>query len=411
MVVNLSVLGRVVPGSGIWGVRSRFEVVFGRLGAGVWPILQTAVAASLAWFLASAVLGHDQPFFAAIAAVISTGVAVGREGRRVVELVFGVACGLAVADLLLLAIGTGMVQIGIVVALAMATALMFGGGALLTTEAGVSALLAVTLEPSTTGISPDRFLDALVGAGVALAVRAVFPSDPRHLVERAAHPIFGDLVGVLEETAAALREGDLGKAEHALQRARETDGRMGSLKEAVGAGYDTARLSPPRRRALGQLEFYATAADQLDLAVRNIRVLARAAATMVREGDTAHEALSETILDLARAVETLSAYIEEPEHPVDTRRFALEAAGGATAVLKERSDLRTSMLVGQVRSTAVDLLRASGMDSAEALEALRETTSRASEEPAAGWNPEAGEDGLSHAPGRASFPAVGDALA
>jgi uncharacterized membrane protein YgaE (UPF0421/DUF939 family) len=152
--VNLSVLTRVVPDGGFWAVRSRVEEAFGRLGAGVWPILQTAVAASLAWFLASAALGHEQPFFAAIAAVVSTGVVVGQEGRRAIELVFGVACGLAVADLLVLAIGTGTVQIGIVVALAMAAAMMVGGGTLLITEAGVSALLAITLEPSSKGGVP-----------------------------------------------------------------------------------------------------------------------------------------------------------------------------------------------------------------------------------------------------------------
>ena len=374
--MNLGALAWVVPESGSGALRRRFREAFGRLRAGVWPILQTAVAASLAWFLAGTVLGHGQPFFATIAAVISTGVVVGQEGRRAVELVFGVACGLAVADLLVVLIGTGTVQIGVVVALAMALAWLLGGGPALVTEAGVTALFTVMLDPSTSGWSPERFVDALLGAGVALGVRAVFPSDPRHIVERAAHPIFDDLVGALRETAAALRAGDLGMAERALQKAREVDGRMDAFREALEAGYDTARLSPPRRRALGQLGLYATAADQLDLAVRNVRVLARAAVTTVREGDAVPEDLSETILDLARAVETLSAYIEEPEHPVETRRFALEAAGSATAVLEERSDLRTSMLVGQVRSTAVDLLCASGMDSAEALEALRETTDR-----------------------------------
>jgi hypothetical protein len=381
LVVNLSVLTWVVPDSGSLALRRRFEEAFGWLGAGVWPILQTAVGASLAWFLASAVLGHGQPFFAAIAAVISSGVVVGQEGRRAIELVFGVASGLAVADLLVLAIGTGTVQIGIVVALAMAAAVMIGGGTLLITEAGVSALLAITLEPSTTGLSPDRFIDALIGSGVALAVRAVFPSDPRHMVERAAHLIFDDLVGALEETAAALRECDLDRAERALQKAREMDGHMAAFREALDAGYDTVRLSPPRRRALVQLGLYATAADQLDLAVRNVRVLARAVAATVREGEPAPEVLSETIRDLARAVETLTAYIEEPEHPVETRRFALDAAGGATAVLSERNDLRTSMLVGQVRSTTVDLLRASGMDSTEALEALRKAGDPTTQEP------------------------------
>jgi uncharacterized membrane protein YgaE (UPF0421/DUF939 family) len=110
--VNLGALAWVVPDGGSGALRRWSREASGRLGTGVWPILQTAVAASLAWFLASAVLGHDRPYFAAIAAVISTGVVVGHEGRRVLELVFGVACGLAVADLLVVLIGTGTVQIG-----------------------------------------------------------------------------------------------------------------------------------------------------------------------------------------------------------------------------------------------------------------------------------------------------------
>ena len=380
--MNLGALAWVVPDGGSGAVRRWSREATGRLGTGFWPILQTAVAASVAWFLASVVLGHGQPYFAAIAAVISTGVVVGQEGRRAVELVFGVACGLAVADLLVVLVGTGTVQIGVVVALAMTVAWLLGGGPALVTEAGVTALFTVMLDPSTSGWSPERFVDALLGSGVALGVRAVFPSDPRHRVERAAHPIFDDLTDALRETAAALRAGNLEMAEHALQKARETDGRMDAFREALDAGYDTARLSPPRRRAFGQLAIYAKAADQLDLAVRNTRVLARAAATTVREGGTVPEALSETILDLAYAVETLATYIEEPEHPVDTRRFALEAAEGATAVLEESNDLGTSMLVGQIRSTAVDLLRASGMDRTEALDTLRDTTSRASQKPA-----------------------------
>lgn len=134
------------------------------------------------------------------------------------------------------------------------------------TEAAVSGLLAVTLERSTQELSPDRFLDALVGSGVALGVRPFFPSDLRQSVERAAHPIFEELAAVLRETAAALSAGDIERAERALYRTREIDARVGGLKEALAAGYQTARLSPSRRRALGQLGLYATAAEGLDLA-------------------------------------------------------------------------------------------------------------------------------------------------
>src|SRR5215211_5705817 len=193
--------------------RRRLGAAFERLGAGGWPILQTAVAASLAWTLATVVLGHEEPFFASIAAVISLGIAVGQEGKRAAELVFGVACGLAVADLIVFVIGTGPVQIGVVVALAMAAAILLGGGTLLITEAAVSGLLVVTLDPTTQGLSPDRFLDALVGSVVALAISALFPNDPRRMVEWAVQPIFDELIDMLGETTAALHTDDLELAE------------------------------------------------------------------------------------------------------------------------------------------------------------------------------------------------------
>ena len=373
------VLARIGMNGKVLAVSRRIDSALGRLRAGGWPILQTAVAASLAWTLASMVLGHERPFFAAIAAVVSLGVAVGREGRRAAELVFGVACGLAVADLIVLAIGTGPVQIAVVVALAMGAAVLLGGGTLLVTEAGVSALFTVMLDPSTSGTSPERFVDALVGSGVALAISALFPNSPRHIVERAAHPIFGHLAAVLEEITTALRARDLGMAERALDRSRTLDEQVWELKEALDAGYGTVRISPPRRRDLGCLSYYSTAADQLDLAVRNTRVLARAAVSMVREEKPAPEQLVDTISGLARAVEALGDYLEEPDHPLHTRHLALRAAEEATIVLEEQHDLETSVLVGQVRSTAVDLLGASGMDTHASLEALREAATHTPE--------------------------------
>ena len=75
----------------------------------------------------------------------------------------------------------------------------------------------------------------------------------------------------------------------------------------------------------------------------------------------------------------MASYLEEHEGPVDARRFALEAARGATQTLNEKHDLATSVLVGQVRSMAVDLLRSTGMNQAQALDALEDAAGRASE--------------------------------
>ena len=93
--------------------------------------MQAAVASSLAYFVAEVLVGHEQPFFAPIAAVICLSVTLGQRNRRAIELVFGVAVGLMVADLLVLVIGNGTLQIAVVVLLAMATAVFFGGGTIL----------------------------------------------------------------------------------------------------------------------------------------------------------------------------------------------------------------------------------------------------------------------------------------
>ena len=115
----------------------------------VWPILQTAVAASVAYFLAAVVLDNEQPFFAPVAAVVTLGLAPGERGRRALEVALGVIVGLAVADVLVRIIGVGAAQIGAVVALAMAAAVLFGERTLLVNQAAISAILVVALQPRT----------------------------------------------------------------------------------------------------------------------------------------------------------------------------------------------------------------------------------------------------------------------
>jgi hypothetical protein len=354
-------------------MRRDMERAFGRLRIGIWPVVQTAVAATLAWSVATLVLGHERPFVAAIAAVISIGAVAGQTLRRATEWIFGVAVGLAVADLIMLATGTGPVQTGVIVALAMAAALLIRGGIGMVTEAGVSAVLVANLDPTTYGVSPDRFLEALVGGGVALVVSATLPNNPSTRARQAARPVLEGLATALRDVAAALIGGDLKLAQSALSEARRIDTLVAGLREELDGGYQIARFSLPRRRHLGGLARYAVAADQLDLAVRNTRVLARAAVTLVREKGGAPGQLAEAILGLALAVEALAGYIEQPDHSLDdARHFALAAAGEATSVLNRSNDLETSVLVGQIRSTAIDLLQATGMESDASLQALRQ---------------------------------------
>ena len=250
---------------------------------------------------------------------------------------------------------------------------------MLVNQAAVSAILVVVLQPPETVFSPDRFVDALIGGGVALGINYLFPVNPERLVERAAAPVFEELAAVLEEISTVLESGDVERAERVLERSREIDNRVRTLNEALEAGHETARLSPTRRRSLRQLEFYGSVGIRIELAVINTRVLARGVYNAIRRGDSIAPQLPVAVLDLARSVRALAAFLEEGEGQEEARRWALEAARCATEILQERHELGLSVLVGQVRSAAVDLLRSTGMDQASALRALEDAAGRASE--------------------------------
>ncbi len=141
-----------------------------RVRGRLWPILQTAVAAVGAWYIALLFGVESRPAFASIAAVVSLGAAFAERRQRAVQLIAGVMLGIVLADLLVRAIGNGMPQIGALVVLAMLAAVVLGGGELLVTEAAVSAILVATLSspPASRLISPTcgtRFCSARTRPG------------------------------------------------------------------------------------------------------------------------------------------------------------------------------------------------------------------------------------------------------
>ena len=160
-------------------MRTRLE----RLRLAWRSIFQASVSAAVAWLIATELLGHPTPFFAPVAAIVTLGITVGQRGRRAAEVAFGVAVGIAVADLLVLQIGTGAGQLAVVVLLATSAAIFLGSGQMLATQAAVSAALVATLQPPVDGFAFTRFFDALVGGGVALLINAVLlPARPLSLI-------------------------------------------------------------------------------------------------------------------------------------------------------------------------------------------------------------------------------------
>lgn len=343
-----------------------------------WPaVLQTAAAAAGAWLVAVELVGHPSPFVAPIAAIIVLGQAYGQRARRAAEIGVGVAVGVVLAELVIFALGTGAAQIGLVIAVAMVAVILLGGGRLVVTQAAVSAALIASVAPPET-IDLARAVDALVGGAVALLVGLVlFPIDPLRLMRRHRAPLLEELAAVLDETREALVAGDHDRAADALGRARGLDALAARFLEAVDVGIEIGRGSPLRRRSLVALRRNAIAAAELDLACRNVRVLARGA---IRAADLrAHLPgyVLQAVGDLADGVRALGPALDDPDAAQPAREAVLRAAGRATLGLEQTSNLSATVIVGQVRSTASDLLKVLGVDSADAVGEVRAAAAQA----------------------------------
>jgi uncharacterized membrane protein YgaE (UPF0421/DUF939 family) len=335
-------------------------------------MVQASVASSVAWLIATEAWGHKAPFFAPVSAIIALGQSYRERGRRAAELVIGVSLGVAVADLLLSQLGTGVLQLALVVFLGMGVGLFFGSSQLFVNQAAISAALVATILPPSKGISFARPVDALTGGAVALVVAALLlPTDPVRLLRDASRPVLEELAATLRDIATALRSRKLEAAEAALERARAIDDLGDQFAEAVREGRETARYSPARRRERGSVEVYADAAAQVDLAVRNVRVLARGTIRALSLGENVPPEVADAVDDLAGAVLALCATLDDDTTLDAVREPALRAAATATLVLERTGNLSVSVIVGQIRSTAVDLLSGAGMDYDDAVDAVR----------------------------------------
>jgi hypothetical protein len=194
-------------------------------------------------------------------------------------------------------------------------------------------------------------------------------------VGRAAQSIFAELGRVLEEAAQALRTGDGSRAMAALEAARRIDRHIRALEDALEVGRETARSAPLRRETRADLERYARMAGHLDFAVRNSRVLARHVTRFMRSGRPAPDELPPALEDLNLAVWALGGVIEDPDRAAEVRTHASRAAARAAATVEQERELLLVEVVGQVRGTAVDLVRA-----AEAAGAVPDTPAEPSTE-------------------------------
>lgn len=336
--------------------------------------LQVGVAAGLAWYVSHHLLGHHQPFFAPIAAVVVLAVSVGERMRRAAEIVAGNAVGILLGEALILVIGRGAWQVGLAVLLAVLIAIFAGGSAPLVTQAASSASLVATLIPPQNDYYFSRFVDAVVGGAVGLGVMALLlPLNPLTVVGRAATPMLNSLAEGLADTAIALSKKDQAMADAALDRLRDAEAQLRAYNDAINAGREISTVAPLRWRKKLALAQYVESSDYVARALRNTRVLVRRSLSMLQDGEPIPPSLSAAIQALSEAVTWLRRELGEGTEPLAARAAAVRAVRACAEAYQAGLGFSGSVVVAQIRSTATDLITASGPTPEEANRLVRKS--------------------------------------
>lgn len=333
-----------------------------------WQIAQCAVAAGVAWFIASDLLGNPTPFFAPVAAVVALGTSYSQRLRRVVEVTVGVAVGVFLADLLVAWVGSGGWQIALIVALAMSSAVLLGGGQLLVTQAAVQSIVVAALVPGP-GVAFTRWTDALVGGAVALVAATAVPAAPLRRPREQASLVMRKIADLLRAAGEVMVDGEPARAFQLLADARTTDSLIRELQAAADEGMSVVESSPFRVRNKGDLRMMVDLVDPLDRALRSTRVLVRQTAVAAYRGLEVPGSYSLLALDLADAADVAADELAANRR-ASAARHALLTVGDATGLVERTPVLAAEAVLAQIRSVVVDLLMVSGMDQVESTESL-----------------------------------------
>ena len=351
----------------LFGLRSSGQ----RAVESIVPALQIVIAASGAFAVAHYLLGHAVPLIAVTVTISTLGFARDARPIRVLETAIGIIIGIALSEALLLTVGHGLWQLALVLMLTLVVARALSPSNAFAVAAGVQSIL-VMLLPAPAGGPFVRSIDGIIGGAVALIVTALVPRDPRRFARRDARLLFAALTEALASLVVALEKADEPAAEQALERLRTTQPIIDSWAVSLDSAAAIARISPFLGRRRPDLLAQAGVLHSLDLATRNLRVIARRIDFLVRDG-VPRPVIGSIMVSLGTSVELLGESLDDPLL-ADTVRVGLVAVAERlrpeTAI--KGAPVTDSVVILMMRPLLVDLLTAADLPSEKARALLPE---------------------------------------
>jgi uncharacterized membrane protein YgaE (UPF0421/DUF939 family) len=287
-----------------------------------------------------------------------------------VRLLVGVGVGILMGELAVAVVGGGVGTLALGVFTAMLVAQLIDGSRIVVAQAAVSAILITAFGDPAEG--PNRLVEALIGAGVALVFsQLLFSPEPMKLLRRAETAVLSGLAEALRLSAGALARNDDELAARSLTRLRGLRGELGDLATARKASDRIVRHSATWRSRSGLVVRERESADQLDLLAGSCLMLARTAMATTPEQRTT---LAVGVDDLAHAIADLAVQPGDRANRQHAADRALELARWITehaGPVEAQSALAAAC--GAVRMVALDVMIFAGVEAGEAREAMHAT--------------------------------------
>lgn len=350
-----------------------------RVRGSAFPILESSVAAALAWTFAVIVLHRPDPMFAPIAAWVCLGFKPDRTPRKVAEMGAGATLGVLVGDLATLFTTVGPLQLVVLILAAGLLGRFLDNGDLFTMQIAVNAIVILSFASSRApgmGSVGDRWMDAVAGALMAFVIAVLMPRRPTVRARRYARSTLSELAVLLELLSAGLVRGDVERLSRLTGQRAALDGLFRDFEETLKTARDVVALNPTLRgyrREVGELWRVYRLGRR---ALRSTDMLARQSLGMTEEVGRNLTEIGEYVGEVAQAAHRLAGSVRDWHRPDSARQILRGLAGRLAPSEIESTDWRPVALMAIVRSLVVDMLQLAGLSKSEARAELADTYGR-----------------------------------
>jgi uncharacterized membrane protein YgaE (UPF0421/DUF939 family) len=331
-------------------------------------VAQIVLAATSAYLIAHFLFGHEAPLLAATVSIASLGLTRDARPRKVIETVCGMLTGILIAELLRLVLGSGPWQLALALAVTMIVARFIVPSPQFAVSAGIQAAIAMVLPA--TALPFLRLIDGALGGIFAVLVTALLPRNPMSTEVRDAHALFSAFDAATSRIVQGLRRGDTARADRGLEKARALQTQVDAWRTSLESAQAVSSLSPFLRSRRLELARHARMMQSMDLVTRNLRVVARRAAHLARDGEH-RQVAADLLADLQQGAGLVAASIDDASLEADARDVLTAVAAQLDPlVLIPDAKQGYLSLIGAMRPLAVDLMVAAGLSHDDASAAL-----------------------------------------